>query len=245
MKSKKKQLEEDIENLKNAKMSFSDVKNIFSMFEHIINFADYFESKKYDKIKNFQNETEQEFKKKFKKYLNIASFGFFKSNAMILFDELSNSFTKNHRFIVLKKTKHKMSFVNQSLTLHNPDFYTNLQISELINESGLNGFNERSMDYFKLNNKIFQLLKREFFTGPTNAGREVMKNYQSNGQYFSTMNKSLYLKFTKDNFVYDVCSGSLIAQQAAERPAPPKGGPALVSWLLHPSIKRDYKILTF
>jgi hypothetical protein len=37
-KEEKKQLEEDIENLQN--MSFSDVKNIFSKFEHIINFAD-------------------------------------------------------------------------------------------------------------------------------------------------------------------------------------------------------------
>lgn len=204
-KRKKKQLEEDIENLQN--MSFSDVKNIFSMFEQIINLADYFGNvKKNDKIKNFQNETEQEFKKKFKKYLNIASFGFFKSNAMILLDELSNSYTKNHRFIVLKKTKNKMSFVNQSLTLHNPDFYTNLQISELINESGLNGFDERSMHFFKLNNKIFQSLIREFFTGPTNAGREVMKKFKDFGwgsseKYFAVMNKSLYSKFKEDNFV--------------------------------------------
>jgi hypothetical protein len=206
-KEEKKQLEEDIEKLQNAKVSFSDVKNIFSKFEHIINFADYFEwNKNYDKIKIFQNETEQEFKKKFKKYLNIASFGFFKSNAMILFDELSNSFTKNLRFIVLKKTKNKMSFVNQSLTLHNPDFYTNLQISELINESGLNGFDIRSMQTFKANNKIFQSLKREFFTGPTNAGRKVMKSFQAFGlgagvKYFSGMNRSLYSKFTEDNFV--------------------------------------------
>jgi hypothetical protein len=201
-KEEKKQLEEDIENLKN--MSFSDVKNIFSKFEHIINFAD--TEKQNEKIKNFQNETEQEFKKKFKKYLNIASFGFFKSNAMILLDELSNSYTKNYRFIVLKKTKNKMSFVNQSLTLHNPDFYTNLQISELINESGLNGFDERSMNFFKAKNKIFQSLKREFFTGPTNAGREVMKSFKAHTLatteiYFSEMNKSLYSKFNEDNFV--------------------------------------------
>jgi hypothetical protein len=94
----------------------------------------------------------------------------------------------------------------ESLTLHNPDFYTNLQISDLINESCLNGFDEDSMNIFKANNKIFQSLKREFFTGPTNAGRKVMKkfkafHYGDSNSYFSEMNRSLYSKFQEDNFV--------------------------------------------
>lgn len=202
----KKQLEEEVENLKNQKKSFGEIKNIFSMFEHIISFADYFENnKKYDKIKIFQNETEEEFKKKFKKYLNIASFGFFKSNAMILFDELSNSYTKDHRFIVLKKTKNKMSFVSQSLTLHNPDFYTNLQISELINESGLNGFHDSTMRYFKAKSTVFTSLKREFFTAFTNAGKKAVTDYKATGvnksdNIFAEINDYLYSKFRDDNY---------------------------------------------
>jgi hypothetical protein len=177
------------------KLPFDEVKKLFDSFEYRVNIV---ESKENDKIKKFENETEEDFKKKFKKYLSSASFGFFKSNAMVLQDEIENLYNKGKRYIVLKKTKNKMSFIGLNSTLHNPDFYTNLQLSELINESGINGIWKTKMEFFEkpYQNVVFRSLKREFFTGPTDSGFKAMEVYKGNN--YSKINGSLYSKFKDD-----------------------------------------------
>jgi hypothetical protein len=178
-----------------GKLTFSEVKKLFDSFEYNFNSV---ESEENYKIKKFENETEEDFKKKFKKYLSAASFGFFKSNAMVLQDEIENFYNKGKHYIVLKKNKNKMSFIGLNTTLHNPDFYTNLQLSELINESGINGIHENQMMLFKkpYKNVVFRSLKREFFTGPTDSGFKAMMEYK--GKTYKEINSSLYSKFKDD-----------------------------------------------
>jgi hypothetical protein len=233
------------------KLPFDEVKKFFDSFEYGVNIVE--EGKENVKIKKFENETEEDFKKKFKKYLSSASFGFFKSNAMVLQDEIENFYNKGKRYIVLKKTKNKMSFIGVNSTLHNPDFYTNLQLSELINESGING-----IDYFKMlhfqkpyQNVVFRSLKREFFTGPTDSGFKAMEVYKGNN--YSKINGSLYSKFKDDEGIsneilehiknldevfINVASRSkdIITVFRAGSPLLPTYTPAFISTTTNPSI---------
>ncbi len=188
------------------KLPFEEVKKIFDIWEYRVNYTDNDFNKKYNKIKKFENETEEDFKKKFQKYLSTSSFGFFKSNAMVLQDEIENFYNKGKQYIVLKKTKNKMSFIGVNSTLHNPDFYSNLQISELINESGM--YDKLSMSNFNkpYENTVYRSLKREFFTGPNKLQFKSMKTYK--GEDFRKINGLLHYKFTGDKNYFNAICGN-------------------------------------